>query len=164
MKRCFREEATVQKTRNKEVLHAITIKNKDLVNIICEYDHFFACVLDQSIPIGIKQRIQCMQALPDGRLLTGCILGRVQIWNIHSGKKELTFNDPGNWITCFQLLPDGKLASGHQDSFIKIWNITSQECEEKIEYLAPIICLQLLTDGRLAIGSDKKTVQIWNLK
>ena len=117
--------------------------------------------------LDAKSVIFTLQALPDGRIVSGSHDKTIRIW---------TKDDEGAWsheileghtdvVYTLQALPDGRIVSGSQDKTIRIWTKDEQtdtwSSEELSGHTGSVEVLQALPDGRIVSGSDDKTIRIW---
>ena len=68
--------------------------------------------------------MRCLQALPDGRIVSGSDDKTLRIWSRDEAgiwqSEELVGHT--DWVRCLQVLPDGRIVSGSDDQTIKIWD------------------------------------------
>jgi WD40 repeat protein len=91
----------------------------------------------------------------------GTLNGRVQLWNVDSGRIETIAPEAGV-VLGLAISPDGKtLAVGTQDGVLKLFNVpTRREIAVLKGHLTNIPNVSFSPDGRLLISSSE-TVRIW---
>jgi WD40 repeat protein len=116
---------------------------------------------------GHTASVLCLQALPDGRIVSGSMDHTIRIW---------TRESDGDWssevlagheirVSCLQALPDDRIVSGSADSTIRIWtrgNDGGWSSEVLRGNESSVTCLQALPDGRIISGSMDHTIRIWD--
>ena len=69
-------------------------------------------------------KVRCLQALPDGRIVSGSYDGILRVWSKDEvgvwQSEELAGHT--DWVNCLQALPDGRIVSGSDDQTLKIWD------------------------------------------
>jgi WD40 repeat protein len=162
-------------------------------NLISEYDYYFVgkCKLELK---EHKNQINCCIALPDDpsdcsieraeRIITGSYDNTIKIWNIQTGKCEVSVvAHLSGGVTCCALLSDEppgregpdselRLVTGSDDRTLKIWNLSpfykneSIKCELVLEeHTSYINCCAVLPKGlpgRIISGSSDRTLKLWN--
>ena len=117
----------------------------------------------------MQKKLVCSAILSDGRLVTCFKVGFVtimNIWNIFSGKCEVSLNGHTACVTCIVVLPQNieKIVSGSEDNTIKIFDpVTGKNESTLIGHTMAIRHLGVLNnDGRL-VSSDDETIRVWNI-
>ena len=75
---------------------------------------------------GHTSAVFCLQALPDGRIVSGSSDRTIRIWSRDkngSWSSEVLQGHTAS-IWCLQALPDGRIVSGSEDKTIRIWDGT----------------------------------------
>jgi WD40 repeat protein len=156
-----------------------------IVNLINEYDYHLVGKCDStlenrsSVYHSLFNRVYpttCI-SMPDDsssccfperteRLVSGYSDGTLKIWNVQTGKCDLSLKASSEQIeTCF-ILPDGRigileLALKH----IKIWNIQTKTYDIISERVHNwITCCAIMKDGRIVTGCSDCTLKVWNSK
>jgi predicted NACHT family NTPase len=91
--------------------------------------------------------------------------GRINLWQVASGQKILTFNGHTDWVSSVVFSPDGRtLASGSHDTTVKLWDIRTGECLITFQgHTKPIRKVAFCSDSTiLASSGDDQTIKIWN--
>ena len=94
-------------------------------------------------------------------------IGRVQLWDVNSGREIGTIKGHGRGVTKVAFNPDNKqLATAATDNTIKIWNIASQsEVRTLSGHTTSIESIAFTPDGQLlASASDDGSTFLWDLK
>ncbi len=94
-------------------------------------------------------------------------VGRVQLWDVASGREIAAIKGHGRGVTKVAFSRDGKfLASGGSDSTIKLWDVATQkELRTLTGHTAAIDSIDFSPDGRLlASASDDGGTFIWDTK
>jgi len=103
----------------------------------------------------------CLTALPNEKLATGSVDGKVQIWNAINA--TLIYNLTGHTekVNILCLLKDNiTLLSYSSDKTIRLWNINSGK-SEKIIKESPIKALVVLPNQDLASATAENKIRIW---
>jgi WD40 repeat protein len=109
----------------------------------------------------------CLQALPDGRIVSGSDDKTIRIWSKSpdGGWESEVLNGHSDFVTCLQALPDGRIVSGGFERSIRIWAKGSHgrwKSEVLRGHTNTVRCLQALPDGRIMSGSWDATIRIWD--
>jgi WD40 repeat protein len=115
------------------------------------------------------------QVLPDERIVSGSWDYTLKIWNILTGKCDITLRGHTNMVYCVAILPDGRIVSGSDDGALKIWNphLLGKDNDERqrnhptgncdITFRGHIDlarCVAVLPDGCIVGGSNNGTLKI----
>ena len=88
----------------------------------------------------------------------------LMLWNVNTGKQQVTFTDELSTITSRTLSPDGKtLAVGRPDNKVELWDtLTGQHKTTLKKHTNSVSAVTFSPDGRLlAIGDSEKTIHLW---
>jgi WD40 repeat protein len=116
---------------------------------------------------GHGYSVNCLQALPDGRIVSGREDSTLRIWQRDSSGQwqSEVLEWHGTEVLCLQALPDGRIVSGSRDCTLRIWQRDSSgqwQSEVLKGHGNSVRCLQALPDGRIVSGSDDDTLRIWD--
>ena len=112
--------------------------------------------------------VYCVQALPDGNVVSGSDDRTIKVWDTGRGLCLKTMAGHTGAVTCMQQLPDQKLVSGSWDKTIKVWDLRSGEClktlstgDDELGYMC------LLPNGHVVAGgfwyTSESAAKIWDL-
>ena len=81
---------------------------------------------------GHAHHVNCLQALPDGRIVSGGYDHTLRVWTRGSDGKwsSEVLSGHARHVTCLQAIPDGRIMSGSFDGSIRIWDGTPVERSE----------------------------------
>jgi len=135
---------------------------KDIAKIINDYDYHLE---GKSYTfIGHRKSVNCIAVLPDGRIVSGSGYQTIKIWNLLTGRCDITLKVTDYWVTSIAVLLDGRIACGEYELF-RIWNLSTKKCEATLTgHYDEISCLVTLPDGRLVSGSYDGRIIIWNIQ
>jgi WD40 repeat protein len=116
---------------------------------------------------GHKDWVYCLQALPDGRIVSGSYDKTLRIWSKDSSGRwqSEVLKGHESYVFCLQALPDGRIVSGSYDKTLRIWSKDSSgrwQSEVLEGHTHCVSCLQALPDGRIVSGSGDETLRIWD--
>jgi WD40 repeat protein len=128
----------------------------DISNLIGGYDYYLEGK-SQTL-IGHTGSVNCIAILHDvhsgfstdraERIVSGSSDNTLKIWNVHTGKCEVTFVGHTGPITHVIILPDGRIASASKDKTFKIWNPQNGKCEISfMDDYNDFDCLGVFFDG-----------------
>ncbi len=104
---------------------------------------------------------------PDGETLaSGGGDNVIHLWNIGTGKREMTLVGHTHWVFSLAFSPDGKtLASGSVDSDIRLWDPHTGQHEKTLPGHGNWVrSIAFSSDGKtLVSGSDDGSVLIWEI-
>jgi WD40 repeat protein len=163
---------SIIKKRKISIMNNINSLPKDLTKIICEYD--YSLEGKSYTFIGHRKSVCCLTLLPDERIASGCDFRTIKVWNVTTGKCDITFDAALTDVTCIAALHDGRIVSGSYDKVLKIWNSSTGKCEETLYgHFDKILCVCALPDGssdcsaergqRIVSGCRDGSIKIWNL-
>lgn len=116
-------------------------------------------------PHSGMQRQTAFEALPDGRLVSGGLTGRLALWNTaRPASRPAEVRAHEGPVTALAALPDGRrLVSGGRDGFVRVWDLGkvfagTSEVDNRVLSVAP------LRDGRLVSGGWDGRVLIHDLR
>ena len=108
---------------------------------------------------------------PDGTRLAsgggGSGSGEISIWDIQSGKRLLSWNEPNAIVDALTWNPTGEvLISGSSDGNLRWWDIQHEKCLVLRQgHQGAVQSLRASPDGRrLASCGDDSIIQVWNLQ
>ena len=95
---------------------------RELSSIVAKKDYIATDKLE-----GHTSSVECLQAVPDGRIISGSNDNTLRIWSLRmDGKWDSTIlKGHTDFVRCLQALPDGRIVSGSADNTIRIWDGTS---------------------------------------
>jgi WD40 repeat protein len=112
-------------------------------------------------------KITMIRLSPDGvRVALGRADWKVDLWNLHTGLQERSFQGHGGSVETIEFSPDGrKLASGAKDGNVILWDIGSETPEAILRgHWAAVNAVAFSPDGRtLASASEDGTAIVWRL-
>jgi WD40 repeat protein len=109
--------------------------------------------------------INCVNVLPDGRIISGSADTSLKIWNVQTGLCDITFKEHTTSINRLFVLSDGRIVSGSDNETIKNWDSTTGICNFTIrkKFIRYHTCI-VLTDDRIVSIIDNTIVKIYNSK
>ena len=115
---------------------------------------------------GHSDVVTCLQAFPDGRIVSGSDDETLRVWTRSAKGKwsseVLTGHTDG--VYCLQALPDGRIVSGGKDEALRVWTRGSDgkwSSEVLSGHTQIVFCLQALPDGRIVSGSLDDNLRVW---
>src|SRR5262249_29118746 len=115
---------------------------------------------------GHNSVVRSVAYSPDGKTLaSGSWDYTAKLWDVASGKEQITFKDEAHFNS-IAMTADGKLlASGGDDKAVKLWDTgTGKELRTLKGHTDQISSVALSVDGKtLASGSFDKTVRLWEV-
>lgn len=123
--------------------------------------HLVACRFAERVP-----HPNSMSVSPDGdRVAIGGEGGRIQMWQVSTGRPLLTIQAHKTFVFALTFSPDGQmLVSGSMDVGIKFWDLTTGNCIQTWESEKPW-ALAFSPDGRLLAGSsadNDRSIHLWD--
>ncbi|WP_422615955.1 WD40 repeat domain-containing protein, partial [Nodularia spumigena] len=103
---------------------------------------------------------------PDGKTLVSGGYQTIKLWNLETGKENLTLTGHSDSISSVAISPDGKtLFSGSWDKTIKLWDReTGEEIRTLTGHSDHVVSIVISPDGKtLVSGSADNTIRLWNL-
>jgi WD40 repeat protein len=107
--------------------------------------------------------INCLVFSADSRALASSQDGKVEIWDLTTGKILKVLESPGN-VTALSFAPDGRtLASSSQDGSVSIWDLQAGSLILQLrKHTGAVNAIAYSTAGDLiASGGDDRSVIIW---
>jgi WD40 repeat protein len=118
---------------------------------------------------GHTQEVPCLQALPDGRIVSGSHDRTLplRVWTRSSDGKwsSEVLSGHTRQVNCLQALPDGRIVSGSYDNTLRVWTRGSDgkwSSEVLSGHARHVTCLQAIPDGRIMSGSFDGSIRIWD--
>lgn len=106
---------------------------------------------------------ECLAALPDGRIASGCFHGSVRLWDPARASEPVLFRGHSRWVRALAVLPDGRIASGSSDHTVRLWDpARAAEPVVFVGHTDEVLALAVLPDGRIASGARDATVRLWD--
>lgn len=90
----------------------------------------------------------------------------VQLWNIHTGKKQRSYDGHHGAVRCLVFSPNGAhLATGSSDNTIRLWNVATGQTTHVFEgHTSGVLSVAFSPDGKtIASGSYDNTVRLWDV-
>jgi WD40 repeat protein len=101
-------------------------------NLIVSYD----CYLKGEAYnlIGFGNAITCLAILSDGRIVSGSNDKTIKIWNVETGKCDVTFAGHKGGVSCIATFPDSscRIITGSFGEDLQIWNTHSWDNSKEI--------------------------------
>lgn len=115
-----------------------------------------------TISKDIKERINCIIKLPDGKIVTGGQDANLKVWDIN--KKECLYSLSGHTsiIWDLKLASNDKLISASDDNTSKIWNLNSKTSEFLYKGRRHISSIAVLKNNKVLLAAGKN-VLLFNL-
>lgn len=125
---------------------------------------------------GHGDRVRCVCALPDGRVVSGSRDKTLIVWARDSsrlrsfgdrffGLREQVLEGHADYVWCVVALDNDRVASGSKDATIIVWDVNTGE---ELQYLQghgdSVRCLAVLPDGLLLSGSSDGLLKFWDVK
>ena len=91
----------------------------------------------------------------------------IKLWDLTTGKEQLTCKAHGDVVRSLAFSPSGKtLASGSRDATIKLWNMPAGRKLATLQsHAGGIWSLAFSPDGKtLVSGSMDRTIKLWEIK
>ena len=116
-------------------------------------------------PTG-QRKTQVLVFSPDGRSIAGADREDIRIWDIATGKEQMTLRGQ-SWIVSLAFSASGRLLAGGAEKAgqIQLWEVASgQEMRRTTGPQAAVSCLGFTADSRmLASGGADTTILLWDL-
>lgn len=115
---------------------------------------------------GLDARVSTLAVLPDGRMVSSGMDGRLLVWNPAAPRDwPVELHGQGGWMTALAVLPDGRLAGAHGGGQVLVWD-PSTPGDAPVEIGRQVACfttVAVLPDG-LVVSSDagEGRVLAWN--
>ena len=108
-----------------------------------------------TLAVPDEPEVNCVAALPDGRVITGSFDEAVKVWR--DGAWERTILAHGASVEAVAVLPGGaRFVSGAYDATAKLWTIDGA-LERTFEVGGSVLCVAALPDGEhfvVSVGDD----------
>lgn len=98
------------------------------------------------------------------RMVTSCFDDMIKVWDLTSGKVEMTFRSQSDGANCVAFTPDGeRIVTGGRTGQVKFWDtVTGQTVLEMNEHKGVVQSLKFDSSGQFLItSSDDRTLKIW---
>lgn len=103
---------------------------------------------------------------PDGLLLaTGDTGGVINLWQLRTGKKLITYEGHLIWVWSLQFSPDGQtLVSAGHDYLVKVWDVNTEQCLNTLEgHELSVSSVANHPSGQvIASCSQDETIRLWD--
>jgi serine/threonine protein kinase len=102
---------------------------------------------------------------PDGKTLVSGGYQTIKLWNLETGKENLTLTEHSGNVSSVAISPDGKtLFSGSWDKTIKLWDReTGEEIRTLTGHSDHVVSIVISPDGKtLVSGSADNTIRLWD--
>ncbi|MCA9040266.1 MAG: hypothetical protein KDA65_07975 [Planctomycetaceae bacterium] len=110
-----------------------------------------------------ESTVTCVIVLQDGRIVSGCIDGKVLLYDPQNGVVEIIIHVEFG-VRCLAVLPNSRIAIGCMDGRVEIYNISRKNVEAIIRNENTVTCLAVLKDEHILIGTDDRWVKLYSLK
>jgi len=136
----------------------------DIAKLIIDYDYYL-----EGTPFTLTDQafgVICVDALPDGRIVTGCKDNTIKIWNPKTRMCDVILAGHTADVVCIAVYPNKhgalRLVSGSQNGTIKIWNLETGSCDiTLLESMFIIREISILPDERILFRTAN-SLKIWN--
>jgi len=109
----------------------------------------------------------CVAFSPDGKkLAAGGADNAIRVWDVESGKLELTIEQHADWVLALAFSPDGMhLASGSRDKSARLFDATNGELDETYTGHSEFVTAVAWADAKSVISASRtKPAHRWNVK
>ncbi|MCG9129424.1 T9SS type A sorting domain-containing protein [Candidatus Poribacteria bacterium] len=113
-----------------------------------------------------KESVYAIVFSPNGTTLASGSSDSLFIWDVSTGKRNLTIKGHTTGIRALAFSPDGKILATGSPYQINLWNTTSTERIEQIyfnEWYNYFISLVFSPDGNLLASQDGRRTLIWDV-
>jgi WD40 repeat protein/serine/threonine protein kinase/tetratricopeptide (TPR) repeat protein len=103
---------------------------------------------------------------PDGKTLAvGNKEGRVELWNVITGKLRASQQGHRGWVHWMAFAPDGNtVASTSKDRTVKLWDVATWQERASLAHRSPVLTVAFAPDGKtLASGTSDATIELWDM-
>jgi F-box/WD-40 domain protein 7 len=98
----------------------------------------------------------------DRKVVSGSADHSIKVWDVKTGRCELTLNGHANSVMCVGFDDDFKICSGSYDKTVRVWDMRMGSVLSVLEgHSSAVFCLQHDTE-RIVSGSADKNLIIWN--
>lgn len=145
----------------------LTIWQAYLVDVKLQQANFAYADLAKSVFTETFGGISCVAFSPDNQLLaTSDTGGKVQVWEVASGRQLQAFKADTVWTWSVAFSPDGRLlASAGDDYEVKLWDVKTGKCLQKLKgHTNTVNAIAFHPAGQLlaSCGQDT-TIRLWKL-
>ena len=114
--------------------------------------------------LGLDREATSVVEMPDGRLISGCYDGSLNLWNISAMSENKRMKGEGSSVKCLSVLTDGRIVSGHFNGAIQVWDIEAACVSITLrKHEASVNAMVVMPDGSLASASSDGFVRIWDV-
>ena len=116
---------------------------------------------------GHSHWVKTVAVTADGkRAISGSWDNTIKVWNLTTGKEQITLKGYSNWVYTVAVTADGNRAiSGSFDTSLKVWDLTTRkELFTLNGHSDSVNSVAVTADGKRAIsGSDDRSLKVWDL-
>ena len=109
----------------------------------------------------------CVAFSPDGKkLAAGGTDNAIRIWDVESGKLEMTIEQHADWVLALAFSPDGAhLVSGSRDKTARLFNCANGELDETYTGHSEFVTAVDWIDAKSVVSASRsKPAHRWNVK
>ncbi len=145
----------------------LTIWQADLRKAILHDVNFAHANLAKSVFAESFGGVFSVAFSPDGQFVaTGDSNGEINLWQVATGTKLLTYKSHTNWVVSLAFSSNGKkFVSSSTDYTVRLWDVSTGQCLKTLqEHGDGVWSVAFSPDDRiLASGSDDRTVRLWDV-
>lgn len=113
--------------------------------------------------------VNCIAALPDGRVVSGSEDSTLRVWDPTTGQCLQTLKGHLRAVKCVAVFSDGKrVVSGSEDHTLRVWDAATGDCLQTLKgHTGCVSSIAVLKDGRVVSGADSilqndSTIRVWD--
>ncbi|MTJ49106.1 P-loop NTPase fold protein [Dolichospermum sp. UHCC 0259] len=115
-----------------------------------------------------QSEVRAVAISPQGRkrIAVGLADGTIEIWDVLTGTKWLSYKHHTNAVNSVAFSPDASMiASGSDDTTVQLWNIQTERTDQTFSgHIKNVTSVAFSPDGSMLIsGSRDKTLRLWNV-